>query len=326
MTNALPWPPPTLDQWITTTLEDPGHIWWLDKLIPADSIILVSGDAKLTKKTLSVCQMVRCLVTARSMSGVVCSTDEPCRVAMLEYEGPAVPLALNWDWMDKGAGWIAARENITWAHRYSHIRLTDPQWADRLVQLIKQRGCKGLVVDTFTRAAMAPENDTLAMSEAFTVLDRLRTATEGGWIIYVHHLRKASNSWDEDIDVQVRGNSAFAGAYDHHLGFRPGFCDTSVHLYTRSKLDQDRFFRWEWRISKEDEQITFRIVEFEVENPPPAGLIRECYELIEDSGVRTLLQLGELWDVPRRVAQWLVDALLSGGWLEKTARGFRKVG
>lgn len=99
----------------------------------------------------------------------------------------------------------------------------------------------------------------------------------------------------------------------------------SVHLYTRSKVDQERFFRWEWRVRPDPGQITFEVQEFDLMNQAPAGLVRECAGLLSDSGVRTLRQLGEEWDLPKPVTVWVCEAMQSAGMLEKTARGFRRV-
>lgn len=324
--SLSPWPPPTFDQWAEDAKKSNRGTWLLEKLLPADGITLVSGPPKTSRKTLAVFEMMRHIVSGRSMDTCEFIPKDPYRVLFLEYEGPAVPFAQTVDWMDKGSGWEFDRANLRFAHRYAHVLLTDPDWADKIIALIEKEEIRGLVVDTFTRAAMAHENDAIALNEAFRVLDRVRTATNGGFVIYIHHLRKNSDPWEEDIDVAVRGNTAFSGAYDHHLAFRPGHRPGSVHLYTRSKVDEDRFFRWQWRIDDRDGAISFELIEFELANPPGAGLVQECTEAIEDTTVHTLRQLGELWDVPRHVAAWLAGHMTSAGILEKTARGFRRVG
>jgi hypothetical protein len=323
--KCQPWPPPTLDVWADGVKANPQPLWWVEKLLPADAITLVSGPAKLGRKTLAVCQMMRCLATAKSGPGMKVMRTEPCDILALEYEGPALPLALSWDWLDNAAGWSADRSRIRWAHRYAHVSITSPEWADAVSKLMREERRKGLVIDTFTRAAMAHENDAIALNEAFKVLDRIRNESEGGWVVYIHHLRKSGDPWDEDIDQQVRGNTAFSGAYDHHLAFRAGHTDDTVHLYTRSKIDHDRFFRCHWTISDVDEKISLAITEFELADPPPAGLVRECVELLQDASVKTMRQLAEAWDVQRAVAEWLCDAMCDAGMLERTARGFRRV-
>jgi len=325
VSSFSPWPPPTFDTWAEDAKSSDRGTWILEKLLPADGITLVSGPPKTSKKTLAVFEMIRHIVSARSMGQFGYVPSEEFKTLFLEYEGPALPFAQTIDWMDKGSGWEFSRNNVFFAHRYSHVLLTDPDWAGKIQALIQKEGLKGLVVDTFTRAAMAHENDAIALSEAFRVLDQCRTATDGGFVIYIHHLRKNSDPWEEDIDVAVRGNTAFSGAYDHHLAFRPGYRSGSVHLYTRSKVDEDRFFRWQWRIDDKHGEIAFEVVEFELANPPSAGLVQECTEAIEDTTVHTLRQLGELWDVPRAVAAWLAGHMTAAGILEKTARGFRRV-
>lgn len=326
MQATHPWPPYKLSEWIAAVEADPGVPWMIDRLLPCDGVTLVSGQAKVTKKTLSVMQMVRCLASGRSMPGITLgpeNTDVKAPVLFLEYEGPRLSLAQGWRWMDNGSEFEADLSQVDWAHRYSHVRLTDPEWAAKLVKLVQDHGIKLTVVDTFTRASGAPENDAQAMDAAFETLNKIRNASNRGGVIYIHHLRKQGDAWDDDFDLQVRGSSAFTGSYDHHLAFRTGV--HSVHMFTRSKLDQDRFFRWHWDIRQEDEHISFELEEYDIETKPETELVTRVHHEIADGNVHTLKDFGVMWDLPRPVVEWLATHMADAGLLERTARGFRKV-
>lgn len=330
MTQTPEWPPPLLRDWKKKVRESPPPRWIVERLIPADALVQVTGPPKLARKTLFTMAVGRVISTGRSVPGLRLSKDfdgvaSPC--LFMEYEGPEWSLADSWDWLDHYYGHPASEEgHIRWAHRYSHMRLTNVTERYKVKQLIAEENIKLCVIDTMTRAANASENDPQAMDAVITGFDDLKAATRGGAVAFIHHLRKSYgvDEWDEDIDAATRGSSALGGAYDHHLAFRQGFHRGSVFLLTRSKVDRERAFRLRWLFDTEAEKAGFELVELPVDETPSDAMAALAEDLIDTTGTVNLKQLAKLWDFPRAAAENMVDHLVGMGVLHRSARGYKK--
>lgn len=330
MPSIATWPPPTLGEWKAQVRAKGTPRWVIEKLWPADGVVQVTGPPKTVKKTLTTMQLSLHVLSGESGPGITLGAGfagQPQRVMFLEYEGPEAPMADMWDWLRDRSGLSVDENLLRWAHRYSGLNLTDPVQADKVIRLIKAEKHKVLVVDTMMRAAAAPENDAQAMNAVNSVFERLRSATDGGVVVYIHHLRKTygSEDWfDDDIDMSARGSTALAGAYDMHLAFRPGFHQNSVHLMTRSKIDQERCFRLHWDIRDTEGLAGFTIEELPHDGIPEDDVLGVCADMLEGNQVHTLKQLAKVWDFPRPTVETVTAALCGAGVLSRTAKGFKK--
>ena len=330
MTQTPEWPPPLLRDWKKKVRESPPPRWIVERLIPADALVQVTGPPKLAKKTLFTMAVGRVISTGRSVPGLRLSKDfdgvaSPC--LFMEYEGPEWSLADSWDWLDRYYGHPASEEgHIRWAHRYSHMRLSKVEERLKVKDLIAQEDIKFCVIDTMTRAANISENDPQAVDSIIDGFNSLKTSTRKGAVAFIHHLRKSYgvDEWDEDIDAATRGSSALGGAYDHHLAFRPGFHRGSVFLLTRSKVDKERAFRLRWLFDTEAEKAGFELVELPVDETPSDAMAALAEDLIDTTGTVNLKQLAKLWDFPRVAAENMVDHLVGMGVLHRSARGYKK--
>jgi hypothetical protein len=328
--HEQPWPPPLLPDWKRRVREADPQRWLLDKLVPADAIVQVTGPPKVVKKTLFTMAAGRVVSTGKSVPGLQLSAGfdgKPAPCLFLEYEGPEWSLVDSWDWLDRYYGWPASEEgHIRWAHQYSSLRLTQVTERAKVERLIREEGIKFVVIDTMVCAADASENDPQAMTAVIRGFSKLKEATQGGAVLYIHHLRKSYgiDDWEEDIDAATRGSSALSGAYDHHLAFRPGFQPGSTYLLTRSKVDKERAFRLRWTFDEEQEKAGFDIQELALYGPPDEGAAALAEDLTDTNSVQTLRQLAKSWDVPRVAAENMVEHLLATGVLHRTARGFKR--
>jgi hypothetical protein len=82
---------------------------------------------------------------------------------------------------------------------------------EALCQVIRARGARVVVIDTYARATLGiDENASSEAGQIAESLDRVREATQGGLVLVVHHTNKTGASGMNSI----RGSSALAGAAD----------------------------------------------------------------------------------------------------------------
>lgn len=353
------WPPPSLDTWVLEAEASPDTEWILDRLLPRDAIVLVSGVAKLARKSLLTMLLTRAVLESKpellgpswrpsvasspgprgeglSEASAVVATHptmesapqpgklEP-RALIVAYEGPVKATANLWRRLSgtkPGSPTPAWMKRVRWAHRYTHIKLNDAAWVAELCAYVKEEKFSIVIIDTFRRALVGNERDDENVSKAIDALEAIRTATNGGCVIFVHHIRKPppknpgaesknQSTEEEDFDAEVRGSSAIPGAYDHHLAVRTSFDRKALWLYTRSKIDEDRFFRVDWTI--EDGAASCDVSEWTT--PLDSEQLAELYEAAPRAG--KLRDFAKRWNLPFSVSEEAIDQLEVAGMLRE---------
>lgn len=378
------WPPPALDTWMIETELSPDTEWLLNRLLPRDAIVLISGRAKRARKSLFTMLLVRAILEGKpellgpswrvmgagtevlgsgvegaestlaavppsSQSAIATvgssaairptsplyaagdgapessqQSRRPIRALVVAYEGPAKATAKLWRWLSGTKPGTPAPEwmgRVRWAHRYSDIKLNDAVWVDKLCAYVREQGFTLVIIDTFRRALMGNEKDDENVSVAIDALEKIRTATNGGAVIFVHHIRKPppkntdgkgeSAGVEEDFDDEVRGSTAIPGAYDHHLAVRTSYDQKALWLYTRGKIDEDRFFRLDWKI--EDGAASCAVTEWTA--PLDSAQLAELYDVAPKAG--KLKDFARSWNLPFSVTESAIEQLELAGFIRE---------
>lgn len=339
---GAPWPPPTLEQFLAETADADPLRWFMPGLVPADAIGIVSGPPK-TYKTYLIQMIARCLATGKDHGPVFRLNPDlagrPLKVWFLEFEGARGATADSWQWIENGCGWKCSTENIYFMHRYFHFSLSDPDWIQRSCQFVHDHEIDIVFVDTFAeaRGTIKSETDSEAVRPALNGLRQIRGATRNGEgsAFYVHHTRKPSDEdLDADIDNELRGTSSLAGGYYiHHAIRRTPDGRSGVHLTSRSKNDDERYYSLDWQFrtkvkDRAQQKVTLDIAEWKIGKEDTYDLAQlEAYSRRMRPGhVYTKRQLCDLWVMPVRVVEAFTAQLASMGSVQGTERGWKKAG
>lgn len=90
-------------------------------------------------------------------------------------------------------------------------QLNNPVQVDALCRVIREKGARFVVLDTYARMTLGlEENSSKETGPVLEALSRIREATAGGVVLVIHHTGK-------DTSKGLRGSSAFLGAVDFTL-------------------------------------------------------------------------------------------------------------
>lgn len=203
-----PFNPPTLDVWAEQVRNDPSPTWLVDRLVPADNLILLSGHPKDAKKTWF------------AMFVALEAAKKGHKVLYIYREGSRRPTLNRFE--------ALCREQACFSNIYFHHRggfwLDEGSWVKRAARFIRQNGIALAIIDTFAKSMQSDENSSQHVGRAVQAAECLRDS--GATVVLVHHLRKANHSLSNgdsgtpEPDKDLRGSSALAGAYETHWAIR----------------------------------------------------------------------------------------------------------
>jgi hypothetical protein len=207
--------------------------------------------------------------------------------------------------------------------RFSHraaVKLDNPKWRDRIVQLVAQDGIRFVLVDSLSKCMQGDENSARDMNKVFDTLDAIRNA--GATVMYLDHLHKPQGE-EEDIDNQGRGSSSKAGVYDTHDAFRPVSDDdeNTVRLIVRSRDEEEHQFNVVWQISKEQGRADLYMERHNPNEAPSNEVVAACLEKMKAGTVYKLGPLLGLWKMPKQMAGNVLKVLEESGTVTRTPSG-----
>ena len=237
----------SLGDWITEVESAPTPLWLLEDLLAADSMIMVTGKAKRAFKTWLVF-----LMSMSASSGKSYGLLKPARPAnglIIEVEGARKPTANRFKMIERGTGLSLAQcPNLYMMHQQRFL-LEDKHSIAQLGQFIKERNIQFIVLDTLVKLSRGDENDAREMTIALNGIEELRKHNQAS-AIYIHHTSKPG-SHPKDIDDEIRGSSALAGAFDQHFAIRMAPQNPKeLHMTVVSKDHEEKFFILSWHIDK----------------------------------------------------------------------------
>ena len=182
----------------------PPREWLVRGWLPLNALGIIYSEAGVGKSFYSLS-----LALELARGGEWCGTqlDEPLEVLYVAGERET-------DLRDRAEAWTLHYET-TLPESFSLMRVM-PQLGKEtqiqaLCQVIRARGTRVVVIDTYARATLGiDENASSEAGQIAESLDRVREATQGGLVLVVHHTNKTGASGMNSI----RGSSALAGAAD----------------------------------------------------------------------------------------------------------------
>lgn len=320
------WPPPDLTDWYEEVDGSEEPEWLLEGLLPASASVLLSGRPKRGHKTWFAYDMIYALATGERVAELIPTDPDGINILVLALEGPPKKLRQRWAWLSNANGGAIPRGRVWFAHRYPFL-LDDPRWQLRLAELVQKKDIKLVVMDTLAKGIKGDENSAQDMGEVMRAVEVVCSAGEGTSFLCVHHLRKPSTQRggaETDIDDDLRGSGAFAGAYDVHLAMREGPGGKGLMLTARQRDAEERYFKIEWDINKQRQVAGLSMEEYRPDAPVGEEFALQCLSKLEEGKVYTYRNLMEAWEIPGEMVNKVCGMLTTNGALVRMAKGWRR--
>lgn len=316
------WRPVLIGEWLAKNVNAPR--WLIDKFIPADQNILLSGKAKKAYKTWLAYAVAVCIASGRQLSSLVPTNPEGEGVIVLEAEGGCAPTKDRWQWISAGAHPainINEIKKLYFSHR-DGILLDDPRWVGRVRTMILDLKAKLLIVDPFAMFNTGDENSVADVAKVMASFNVFREA--GAGVLFVHHLTKTDREFTgKDVDEEIRGSSAISGFYDMHLALRQRRLKQDYNeLIIRSKDDEERYATVKWEISKEHglAKLQFDIKESAEGLLEPMALA--LLDMLLPTSTYSSVRIEEMLHIDKYTRAELIEYMLKHEMLERGKKGF----
>lgn len=215
--------PPTLAAWAQDVENDDAPSFVIKDVLPADNLILLSGQPKDAKKTWFA--MLTALVAATGVSLPSLKVIEPVPVLYIYREGARRSTLNRFKALAAGHNLppVDTIRNLYFHHR-GNFWLDQGHWVGEVCDFIRLAKIKVVYIDTFAKSMQSDENSSREVGIAVQNAEKMRDA--GATVVLVHHLKKGAHalsngkSGTPEPDKDLRGSSALAGAYETHWAIR----------------------------------------------------------------------------------------------------------
>lgn len=257
MTTSRIFCPPTLADWAASVETDKSPRFIIPGFLPADNLILLSGQPKDGKKTFFA--MLTALVAASGKSAGPLKCEAPSPVLYIYREGARQPTLQRFKALaaGHGLGRVHEMQNLYFHHR-GNFWLDHGDWVADVCSFIREREIKVVYIDTFAKSCQSDENSSRDMGVAVQQTEKLRDA--GATVVLVHHLKKGVHALSggragfPEPDKDLRGSSALAGAYEMHWAVRAyPQCNSQIRdttLLVGGKESEWQAYSYEWHFDK----------------------------------------------------------------------------
>ena len=252
--DEKPWQSSDLTEWLDEVPEQRRFL--IPDLIPAESLVLMSGQQKLTYKTFTKMATVLAITTGKGMSLI--TPEETGNVLAVEEEGASDETKMRWLALCKAMGidYKKLKGKIGWCFRQG-VKLNEKEWAERLLRETERLKPKLITFDAMFALQSGNENDTQDVRPIIDLFNRLRNVC-GSSILYLAHLNE-SHGWNPraDIDRQVRGSGLLPQAADLHLALRRyNEKDATINWLVRARGQAPSAYLGSWTFETEDKRLT----------------------------------------------------------------------
>jgi len=184
--------------------------WIINKLIPAKSIIILSGKRGTMKTFISlnigysIASGTNFLKNFPTRKGGVIYLDKENGIAIMKRRTEMIKKGMELEDNDLKIGFIC----------FSQIKVDKTKGIGEIEEFIKEHKPLLLIIDTYRRSISFDENDAGAVSELF--VDTLRPLAEKYdlSILLIHHNRKGGSGESTDEMDEIRGSSDLANYAD----------------------------------------------------------------------------------------------------------------
>jgi len=95
------------------------------------------------------------------------------------------------------------------------IKMDDDKTRDAILDIIKEKNIKLLILDSLVRVHSGDENDAKSMAEVFSSLQKIISA--GASVLFTHHHRKQQGLGTNNLGQSMRGSSDILAVVDCHM-------------------------------------------------------------------------------------------------------------
>lgn len=250
--------PPSLATWAREVENDDSPSFIIQDVLPADNLILLSGQPKDAKKTWFA--MLTALVAATGISVGSLKCERPVNVLYIYREGARKPTLQRFKALCAGQGFPEPSKisNLFFHHR-GNFWLDTGNWVSDVCAFIIEHKIGVVYIDTFAKSCQSDENSSREMGHAIQNAEKMRDA--GATVVLVHHLKKGAHSLSNgksgtpEPDKDLRGSSALAGAYEMHWAIRSYPQEDSrervTQLYIGGKESEWTSYTYDWTFETE---------------------------------------------------------------------------
>jgi hypothetical protein len=310
---------PTLNNWARIARESADPEWLVDRLVPSQGFVLLSGAPKISLKTWFLKAVGLAVSTGNTVGPLVPVNKQGLNTLAILQEGALKPSGRRFDMLSKGMAIdIEQATKFYVGHRVKNLFLDDPTQVENLLDWCLDKEIQLLLLDPLAQVFRGDENSAQAIGKVMHAIKRF--VDEKITVICSHHLSKNSNDVQRDIDADIRGSSALAGAYDAHLALRVSEGDRWLKMQCRYKDDEERGYNVVWHIDKDKADATLQMHEQDVENLDEPVLAHMSQVLIPGA-MYTEGRLRKLWNCNDKIMLKTVDILVQQGILELVGSG-----
>lgn len=276
--------------------EAPPHQWLIKHTLLVGGINLVSGQQKLTRKSLASNAMALAIASGQTVGPFTPSAQG--RVGFFYEEGGIKPTQNRWEALARGAGLgHEVFESVDFAFREA-IKLDDETWREMILGYVEHARPLAVFLDNLSFMHTGDENSGKDMGRVVDTLQAIRNA--GTTPILLAHLNDMKgNDPSRDIDTQVRGNKIITNCYDVHLAFRNYATDGApIDLKIRYRDDVARRYTVRWDLQQrpgssllESAALSFELC---VQEDEP-GYVEHCRSLLKVGTRYSKHDLRKLW-------------------------------
>lgn len=202
--------------------------WLIDKLIPAQSITVISGDPESYKTWLTI-EIAKSVAAGEPFLSKFNSTQMP--VLFIDEENTPRLLKNRYQLLSVPDGLPISYLSA------SNFKISNSECMKFVYDLIKNKGVGLIVIDSLIRIHNGDENSARDMSRVYDELKKLRAM--GLSVIVTHHHRKQGFG-PKNVSQSMRGSSDILAGVDVHLAVSAK--DKTITLI-QSKLRGDEKMR-----------------------------------------------------------------------------------
>lgn len=226
-------------------IPDPPVTWLIQDLLPAESLVMISGPRKRAFKTWLVMLLAGIVGIGTGYDRWV--SGQAVNTLFIEEEG--TPWGIKNRFLRilpaLGVAPGALTPHIWIAHRTS-LKLDSPRMVAELLRFVQENNIKLVVLDALTYMHSGDENDKRDMQVVISALFHLRAAGKCT-VLWLSHTNKEADKEDHDEDSDVRGSSVLLDAYDVHIAARRK-AKGVITVTVRAREDQEQKFELYWHI------------------------------------------------------------------------------
>lgn len=222
--------------------------WLAENLFRVDSIVLLSGQPKVARKTFLALAAAIAVATGRAVGDV--KPQMTGHVLLVLEEGSAHATLKRIEQMLLLVGYDGLPENISIVFKES-FKVDKDESLARLIAAVKAIQPVLVVLDPLAQVMSGDENsqeDIRLVVDAMKAIQRAGATEDqhGPAVMLLCHLNKGLGTNEAiDVDTQLRGSSALAGCYDVHLAVRG--TSSSLKLTVRAKEEEELSFSLAWQ-------------------------------------------------------------------------------